>query len=184
MLSFRPTPCSWGAPENYWKGFGEPVPNYITREVITKREVVTRRPSSPKPLSKDVDLISFEDSSKENTEEESDDINEGIIDADLPPQIVETPIEETVEYVEFVDNELQVMPKCLQTLSEMQKIFAFLGNSNRLYGSVSHYVRALNTKLATNNWEFSDKTFDGKATKKLLTIKLFTHMFFKHSLIW
>lgn len=138
------------------------------RDVVTKREVVTRRSSSspvePNPPSKEEDLISFEDSPKEGTDEEekSADINESVLEADLPPRIIETPIDETVEFVEIVDNELQLMPKCVQTLAEMQKIFAFLGNSKRLYGSVSHYVRALNTKLATNNWEFSDKTFDGK----------------------
>ncbi|KAG1068361.1 hypothetical protein G6F42_026385 [Rhizopus arrhizus] len=39
VLSFRPTPYAWGAPKNYWKGFGEPVPGYIMREVVTKRQV-------------------------------------------------------------------------------------------------------------------------------------------------
>ena len=90
-------------------------------------------------------------------------INEDIVESDLPPLIVEsTPVEEeTVEFVDHVENEVQLMPKCLEALAELQKLFAFLGNTSRLYGSVSHYVRALNNKLTSSGWEFSDQTFEG-----------------------
>jgi hypothetical protein len=85
---------------------------------------------------------------------------------DLPPMIIETVQGDQIEFVDHVENELQVMPQCLKSLAELQKLFAFLGNTPRLYSSVSHYVRALNSKLTSNGWEFSDKTFEGK--KQLL----------------
>lgn len=100
-----------------------------------------------------------------NDNETGSSINEVVTESDLPPLIVEsTPVEEeAVEFVDHVESELQLMPKCLEALAEMQKLFAFLGNSSRLYGSVSHYVRALNTKLTSNGWEFSDQTYESKA---------------------
>lgn len=213
VLSFRPVPYAWGAPKNYWKGFGEPVPGYIMKQVVTKRQVLrnTNEPPPPPPPSaeisereesqsqKEIQLISLDSSPKQSPspstslqeeqeqveveekeavatedKEEKDDtsttttttsgINENITQQDTPPLIVEsaTTPEQIVEYVDLVDSELRSMPKCLQALSELQKIFAFLGNSRRLYGSVSHYVRALNSKMASNGWEFSDRTFDGK----------------------
>ncbi|KAI9255954.1 hypothetical protein EDC94DRAFT_523891 [Helicostylum pulchrum] len=152
VLSFRPTSHSWGTPSNYWKGFGDAVPGYVMREVLTK------------PTTEE-NLISFDDSPAQSSSDEiNETINENIVQEDLPPRIVETtiPAKETVEFVDVVDNELQLMPKCLSALAEMQKLFAFLGNSKRLYGSTSHYVRALNTKSRANNWEFNDKTFEGK----------------------
>jgi hypothetical protein len=189
ILSFRPVPYGWGAPKSYWKGFGEPVPGYIMRQVVTKRRIVHNDPPfaveepldpppsfASTPLQQDADLISF-DSPKNmpssvkddnDSEEDNDNINESSAQ-DLPSLIVETPVEEeeeeeesTVEYVDQTNNELQLMPKCLKALAEMQKLFAFLGNTKRLYGSASHYVRALNTRLTSNGWEFSDKTFEGK----------------------
>ncbi|KAG2232185.1 hypothetical protein INT48_004113 [Thamnidium elegans] len=162
VLSFRPASHSWGAPSNYWKGFGEAVPGYVMREVVTKRQVVTHAPPKTPPAAEE-NLISFDDSPTQTSSDEiNETINENIIQEDLPPRIVETtsPIEETVEFVDVVDNELQLMPKCLSALAEMQKLFAFLGNSKRLYGSSSHYVRALSTKLKSRNWEFNDKTFE------------------------
>lgn len=188
VLSFRPTPYTYGDPKNYWKGFGEPVPGYIMREVVTKRQVPSTVPTpmaaSPTITPKNIpeeDLLTMDltqkkfanlsiedqdnDKSSETHFENSDtssNINEEITESDLPPLIVETnPTEETVEFVDHVENELQLMPKCLQALAELQKIFAFLGNTARLYGSASHFVRALNNKLTSNGWEFSDKTFEG-----------------------
>lgn len=200
VLSFRPTPYSWGAPKNYWKGFGEPVPGYIMREVVTKRQITksaitpesstslqsSPAPPPPPPPQYDEELISLDspedkmaaltlddkddDENNEkpfviNSNDSGSNINEDATENDLPPLIVEsTPVEEEmVEFVNHVENELQLMPKCLEALAEMQKLFAFLGNSSRLYGSVSHYVRALNTKLTSNGWEFSDQTFESKA---------------------
>jgi hypothetical protein len=150
VLSFKPTPYTWGSPRNYWKGFGEPVPGYIMRQVVSKRQVTVQPPN-------DIvnDLI---DVSNDTTELSIQDDQQ----QDLPPMIIETVQDERVEYVDHVENELQVMPQCLKALAEMQKLFAFLGNTSRLYGSVSHYVRALNSKVASNGWEFSDKTFEGK----------------------
>jgi hypothetical protein len=207
VLSFRPVPYAWGSPKNYWKGYGEPVPGYLRRQVVSKRQVlrdseaytISPQPPPPPPPSaslsqtveqgiervqEDGDLISFDSPSntpsvqEEQVEVEVEEkelvasdsssasnINENFPEEDLPPLIVESTAptrEQTVEFVDHIDNELQLMPKCLQTLAEMQKIFAFLGSTRRLYGSVSHYVRALNTKLASNGWEFSDKTFEGK----------------------
>lgn len=186
MLSFRPVPYAWGAPKNYWKGFGEPVPGYIMREVVTRRPVVIpttsaatpREQTTPPPpvtppapatvADAEQDLISFDKLTiaDESDKSNEDDINENILEDDLPPQIIENADvveEETVQYEEHIDNELQLMPKSLQALSEMQKIFGFLGNTKRLYGSASHYVRALNTKVTSgSNWEFSDKTFEGR----------------------
>lgn len=100
-----------------------------------------------------------------NNNDSGSNINEDATESDLPPLIVESmPVEEEmVEFVDHVESELQLMPKCLEALAEMQKLFAFLGNSSRLYGSASHYVRALNTKLTSNGWEFSDQTFESKA---------------------
>ncbi|KAI8076038.1 hypothetical protein BDF21DRAFT_342719 [Thamnidium elegans] len=169
VLSFRPASHSWGAPSNYWKGFGEAVPGYVMREVVTKRQVVTHAPPKTPPAAEE-NLISFDDSPTQTSSDEiNETINENIIQEDLPPRIVETtsPIEETVEFVDVVDNELQLMPKCLSALAEMQKLFAFLGNSKRLYGSSSHYVRALSTKLKSRNWEFNDKTFEGSIEWKM-----------------
>ncbi|GAN01846.1 hypothetical protein MAM1_0012c01281 [Mucor ambiguus] len=195
VLSFRPTPYAWGAPKNYWKGFGEPVPGYIMREVVTKRQVTkpavapdtmtTTLPPSPQhaPEAVDENLISLDSPQDkmatltiDDKEEDQDDkiiindgsedsessINEETAESDLPPLIVEsTPMEEeTVEFVDHVENEVQLMPKCLEALAELQKLFAFLGNTSRLYGNVSHYVRALNTKLTSRGWEFSDQTFE------------------------
>ncbi|EPB91905.1 hypothetical protein HMPREF1544_01199 [Mucor circinelloides 1006PhL] len=194
VLSFRPTPYAWGAPKNYWKGFGEPVPGYIMREVVTKRQVsrpvmaseapVATSSSSPPPPQHDMGrldeiLISLDSPEDKmaaltiddkqddqmiiNHQDDSDSsINEDTAENDLPPLIVEsTPMEEeTVEFVDHVENEVQLMPKCLEALAELQKLFAFLGNTSRLYGSVSHYVRALNTKLTSSGWEFSDQTFE------------------------
>lgn len=119
------------------------------REVVTKKPVQKSSPTE--------DLISFNDLNI------SDNINESVIEQDLPPSITEsTSIEEDqVEYVDHIETELQLIPKSLQALSEMQKLFAFLGNTKRLYGNVSHYVRALNTKINSNSsWEYSDKTFE------------------------
>lgn len=136
------------------------------REVVTKRQVVTHAPPKPKtPLPVEENLIVFDDSpTLTSSDEINETINESIVQEDLPPRIVETtsPTEEIIEFIDVVDNELQLMPKCLSALAEMQKLFAFLGNSKRLYGSSSHFVRALNTKLTANNWEFNDKTFEGK----------------------
>ncbi|KAL9541078.1 hypothetical protein MBANPS3_009329 [Mucor bainieri] len=197
VLSFRPTPYAWGAPKNYWKGFGEPVPGYIMREVVTKRQVTkpiiapetttTTPPPPPQhaPEAVDENLISLDSPEDkmasltiQDNEENSDhkitinndsedsgsSINEETAESDLPPLIVEsTPVEEeTVEFVDHVENEVQLMPKCLEALAELQKLFAFLGNTSRLYGSVSHYVRALNSKLTSSGWEFSDQTFEGE----------------------
>lgn len=199
VLSFRPTPYAWGAPKNYWKGFGEPVPGYIMREVVTKRQVTrpvmaseapaatsSSPPPPPPPPQHDMgrvdeNLISLDSPEDKmaaltiddkqddqmiiNHQDDSDSsINETAAENDLPPLIVESmPMEEeTVEFVDHVENEVQLIPKCLEALAELQKLFAFLGNTSRLYGSVSHYVRALNTKLTSNGWEFSDQTFEGK----------------------
>lgn len=154
------------------------------REVVTKRQVpstvATPRTTSPTFASQEEDLIDIstdrlanlsidgdgvDDNSSEShfvNSDTSSNINEEIIERDLPPLIVETnPAEETVQFVDHVENELQLMPKCLQSLAELQRIFAFLGNTTRLYGSASHFVRALNDKLTSNGWEFSDKTFEG-----------------------
>jgi hypothetical protein len=192
VLSFRPTPYTYGNSKNYWKGFGDPVPGYIMREVVTKRQVpsavATPMVASPIVTPNDVseeDLISFdlpqekfadlslEDSDNDKLSERpfvnsnnSSNINEDVTESDLPPLIVEAnPTEDTVEFVDYVENELQLMPKCLQALAELQKIFAFLGNTTRLYGSASHFVRALNNKMTSNGWEFSDKTFEGLLSK-------------------
>jgi hypothetical protein len=83
------------------------------------------------------------------------------MDLDRPPAIVEM-IEPPCEFVEQVEDELMLMPKCIQTMSEMQKLFAFLGHTKRLYGNVSHFVRALNTKLTANGWDSSDKNYECK----------------------
>jgi hypothetical protein len=160
-VSFRPVPYAWGSPKNYWKGFGEPVPGYIMREVVTKRKAAVQKPPPAIINDSTEDLISFDNLNISD----SNSINENIVEEDLPPLIVEsnTPPLPEEEYVDHVDNELQLMPKSLQALSEMQKLFAFLGNTNRLYGNVSHYVRALNTKMtSSSSWEFSDKSFEGK----------------------
>ncbi|KAI8644348.1 hypothetical protein BD408DRAFT_340692 [Parasitella parasitica] len=137
VLSFRPTAYLWGSPKSYWKGFGEPVPGYIKRDPET-------------------DVVS-KDGSGNST-------NEDATEMGLPPLIVESvPIEEEqVEFVNHVESELQLMSKSLEALAEMQKLFAFLGNTKRLYGNVSHYVRAVSTKLISNGWEFNDQTFEGK----------------------
>lgn len=136
------------------------------REVTTKRQVVTHVPPKPETPPPPVEnLISFDDlPTPTSSDDINETINENIVQEDLPPRIIETtiPAEETVEFVDVVDNELQLMPKCLSALAEMQKLFAFLGNSKRLYGSSSHYVRALNTRSRTHNWETNDKTFEGK----------------------
>lgn len=161
----------------------------ITRPGITPESSTSLQSSPAPPLpppQHDEELISLEspeDKMAVLTLEDNDDyednkspfvindndtgssINEDVMENDLPPLIVEsTPVqEETVEFVDHVESELQLMPKCLEALAEIQKLFAFLGNSSRLYGSVSHYVRALNTKLTSNGWEFSDQTFESKA---------------------
>lgn len=227
ILSFRPTPYAWGAPKNYWKGFGEPVPGYIMREVVTKRQVTkpviapeapsatttTLSPTPPRQQTPDVvdeNLISVDPPQEKmaalNIHDEDDDqdgkviinddndnrddsgssINEDIAESDLPPLIVEsTPVEvETVEFEDHVENEVQLMPKCLEALAELQKLFAFLGNTSRLYGSVSHYVRALNTKLTSSGWEFSDQTFEGNKKRLRIgktVICSHTSSYFKHS---
>lgn len=139
------------------------------KEVITKQQV--SRPQTPQsqPQQEEEDLISFDDSPNQTPDEDiNEPINECMIEDDSPPRIIETDPEEenSQRYIEVIDNELQLMPKCLQALAEMQKLFAFLGNSKRLYGSCSHYVRALTVKLATRNWESNDKTFEGKKERK------------------
>jgi hypothetical protein len=165
VLLFKPVPYTWGSPRNYWKGFGEPVPGYIMRQVVSKRQVsVQTSPSSHQTPSNAVnDLIDIDDDDDLAQLSIKDDNQD---QTDLPPMIIETVQGDQIEFVDHVENELQVMPQCLKSLAELQKLFAFLGNTPRLYGSVSHYVRALNSKLTSNGWEFSDKTFEGK--KQLL----------------
>ncbi|CEP09599.1 hypothetical protein [Parasitella parasitica] len=188
VLSFRPTAYVWGSPKNYWKGFGETVPGYIKRDFITKRQSMKPAatpesslpppPSSP-PCIDEGNLISLDSPEDkmaalaiDDREHEADvinkndagnSVNEDPTESGDPPSIVESiPIEEeTAEVVDHVESEIQPMSKSLEALAEMQKLFAFLGNTKRLYGSVSHYVRALNTKLTSSGWEFSDQTFEG-----------------------
>ncbi|KAI9483837.1 MAG: hypothetical protein EXX96DRAFT_477150 [Benjaminiella poitrasii] len=156
VLAFRPIPYAWGDPKNYWKGFGDPIPGYTMREVIIKRPVAKPSPSVSFDGQDMAQLSLIDDYSS------SSDINEEIVTSDLSSLIVESTDPVIEEEEEQIENELQLMPKCLKTLAEMQKCFAFLSNSRRLYGNVSHYVRALNTKLTANGWESSDKTFEGK----------------------
>ncbi|KAI8876918.1 hypothetical protein K501DRAFT_199353 [Backusella circina FSU 941] len=144
VLSYRPTPYSWGQPLNYWKGFGEAVPGYMVQKVVTRKQVPPEAP---------LIIIDMEISEDDDEEEE--------IDLDRPPAIVET-IEPSCDFIEQVEDELVLMPKCIQTMSELQKLFAFLGHTKRLYGSVSHFVRALNTKLTANGWDSSDKNYECK----------------------
>lgn len=48
-------------------------------------------------------------------------------------------------------------------------MFAFLGNTTRLYGSVAHYIRAINTRTVTasSGWQVDDKSIDGKGPCRL-----------------
>ncbi|KAG1175303.1 hypothetical protein G6F36_011119 [Rhizopus arrhizus] len=132
VLSFRPVPADWGTPDNYWKGQGECIPGYITIEKKTAFE-------QPERITK-----------KQEEEEEKDYNN--IDENDVQEGLSESPQEEIVE------REVKAIPKCLQTLGEMQKLFAFLGNTKRGYGSVSDYTKALNTR--TNFWDEDDVHFE------------------------
>ncbi|KAI7898468.1 uncharacterized protein BX663DRAFT_258807 [Cokeromyces recurvatus] len=156
VFVFRPIPYEWGGPSNYWKGFGDSVSAYIMKEVITKRQI------TPSP-----DLITFDEqelsqlSLNNDVSSNSSSINEAMVESDLPPLIVEstTPIQE-IEEEGQIESEPRLMPKCIKSLAELQKCFAFLNLSTRQYGNISHYVRALNTKLTANGWESSDKTYE------------------------
>lgn len=134
VLSFRPVPADWGTPDNYWKGQGDCIPGYITIEKKTAFE-------QPERITK-----------KQEEEEEKDYNN--IDENDVQEGLSESPQEEIVE------REVKAIPKCLQTLGEMQKLFAFLGNTKRGYGSVSDYTKALNTR--TNFWDEDDVHFECK----------------------
>lgn len=176
VLSFKPTPYTWGSPKDYWKGFGEPVPGYIMRQVVSKRQAVVQPSSSSstwnQPTNVVDDLIDLDDDMTKLSmkEDEKDNSNEQD-QIDASPMITETAQkdqESVIEFVDYVEDELQLMPQCLKALAEMQKLFAFLGNTSRMYGNVSHYVRALNSKPVENGWEFNDKSFEGKKKNKFL----------------
>lgn len=133
VLSFRPIPSSWGSTSNYWKGQGEPMPGYITIKKVVQQ--------NSEDLTKD--------------ESEYNDINESAVQEDILE-------EEEEEEKGWVEAEVKSLPKCLQVLGEMQKLFAFLGNTKRQYGNVSDYTKALNTR---SNWEEDEIQFECKYKK-------------------
>ncbi|KAF7721378.1 hypothetical protein EC973_004822, partial [Apophysomyces ossiformis] len=62
---------------------------------------------------------------------------------------------------EDIEANLTPVPRAVQALLEMQKLFAFMGETRRLYGSSSHVVRALKSNLREPGNEFGDMSFDG-----------------------
>ncbi|KAI9279577.1 hypothetical protein BY458DRAFT_532067 [Sporodiniella umbellata] len=66
--------------------------------------------------------------------------------------------EDLAEDSQEEDVEVKAIPKCLQAIGELQKIFAFLGNTKRAYGSVADFTKALNTK--SNLWDEDDIYFE------------------------
>ncbi|PHZ11166.1 cysteine proteinase [Rhizopus microsporus ATCC 52813] len=129
VLSFRPIPSSWGSTSNYWKGQGEPMPGYVTIKKVVQQ--------SSEDLTKD--------------ELGYNDINEGAVQEGILEE------DEDEEEKGWVEAEVKSLPKCLQVLGEMQKLFAFLGNTKRQYGNVSDYTKALNTR---SNWEEDEIQFE------------------------
>ncbi|KAI8344558.1 hypothetical protein BC941DRAFT_497811 [Chlamydoabsidia padenii] len=129
VLSFRPTPHTWGEPQNYWKGFGEPVPGY-------------RRRSSPLSTNGTVIPNLMDASIDENVQNDTDYMES--------------------QHAEDNDDTLVPLTKDQLALAELQKLFAFLGNTTRLYGSVAHYMRAINTRTVTSStgWQVDDKSID------------------------
>ncbi|KAG1472145.1 hypothetical protein G6F56_001715 [Rhizopus delemar] len=134
VISYRPVPSDWGTPENYWKGKGEPIPGYITvKKMKTKQPGESNDKETEKP-------------ENEKTEDYND-IDESCIKEDL----VENSQEESV-------TEVKAIPKCLQVLGELQKTFAFLGNTKRSYGSIANFTKTLSTK--SNYWDEEDVHFE------------------------
>lgn len=139
VISYRPVPSDWGTPENYWKGKGEPIPGYITvKKMKTKQPGESNDKETEKP-------------ENEKTEDYND-IDESCIKEDL----VENSQEESV-------TEVKAIPKCLQVLGELQKTFAFLGNTKRSYGSIANFTKTLSTK--SNYWDEEDVHFECKKRK-------------------
>ncbi|KAI8382301.1 hypothetical protein BD560DRAFT_452903 [Blakeslea trispora] len=130
VLSFRPLPYTWKSPKNYWKGFGEPVPNY---RMHPKQSTSSHSP-------KEAQLIALDS-------------------PDSLPIDQLTLTETTVDQVEE-EQELEKMSVSMQALAELQRLFAFLGNTQRQYGSVSHFVRALNAKEEADAWGNNEKSFE------------------------
>ncbi|KAI9274695.1 hypothetical protein BDA99DRAFT_498260 [Phascolomyces articulosus] len=53
------------------------------------------------------------------------------------------------------------LPNCVRTVAELQKLFAFLGHSQRQYMNVSQFVHSLDTKCsASSNWDAQDFSVD------------------------
>jgi hypothetical protein len=137
----------------------------MIQKVVTRKQIPMTTPMTMSGVATPTSTSTGMETDENGKAGESEDMDmsedEEEMDLDRPPAIVET-IEPPCEFVEQVEDELMLMPKCIQTMSEMQKLFAFLGHTKRLYGNVSHFVRALNTKLTANGWDSSDKNYECK----------------------
>ncbi|KAI8968029.1 hypothetical protein BDF20DRAFT_203778 [Mycotypha africana] len=238
ILAYRPIPYTYGGDhahastsKEYWRGYGEPVPGYILREVKTKVPIVkstsgtdyslsTTAPTLPIASEIPTSIIPTESVSSanshySNTDYITDKTVDNLVNVDVAVDTMQkltlhednsfnndnltdwniehmdTPFNETitstpfasnieeVEYEERYENELQCVPKSVQALAELQKIFGFLGFSKRRYGNIAHFTRALNasgqeasvaihmprTSLNNNSrldWKYNEKSFDGK----------------------
>ncbi|CAO3584325.1 unnamed protein product [Absidia cylindrospora] len=190
VLSYRPTPHAWGAPHNYWKGFGEPVPGYKLKPSQQNRSSVPASTSASQPSFSPINQNQNQSSSSLHNEtsysmpnlmdltiNDSDKLEEHIPTTDssshLAQQIQQDHQEqEPLELITITQettnaplpkvDELVPMTKETTALAELQKLFAFLGNTRRLYGSVAHFMRATNARTVTSStdWQVDDKSIE------------------------
>ncbi|KAI9314152.1 hypothetical protein BX666DRAFT_2029684 [Dichotomocladium elegans] len=144
VLTYQPLPIHWGSPRGFWCGEGEPVSGI---SAIREERVIPNIP-----------LVD-----SENTTESIVGPHNDIQESDVDSVWEDDGMNSSTSSHQI---EMRVLPKNVQALSELQKIFGFLRNTKRQYGDVHTFMfldgravpgMAIGYKLAKAQDDYGDE---------------------------